>query len=297
MPESRRIFSVVIPFRDRKGRIESAIQSVLEQESPAAEIELLAINDRSRDGGPESIQSRFGDRVILLDNARKPGAQGARNTGIERARGDFIAFLDSDDIWLPGKIASHIRVFDGGADFHCTGWIEEEGLIRKKVSLGAPNAFKPFYGVLARPGPMFQGMSIKRSIVSVSGLLDEETLSHQEWDAALTFLANASAPVFTEDPGFHYFRPSSGGISNHFRNAYLGYRHVLFKRKDAWGGLTAGELDHHFRTLLRRGAMVGFDSVEEDFMMISRKSIGDRVIYNLPALFRLYRRFFRKKRL
>jgi len=94
--------TVVIPVHDRPEALNRALMSVLAQESPAS-IEILVIDDAST--VPVSVE-RQGVRVVRHPVNR--GAAGARNTGMREARGEFIAFLDSDDIWEPGKLANQL---------------------------------------------------------------------------------------------------------------------------------------------------------------------------------------------
>ena len=100
--------SVIIPAYCAASTIGRAVESVLAQTAPAAEI--LVIDD----GSPDDLGAalvKYGDRVTLI---RKPngGAASARNLGIERAQGDFIAFLDADDYWAPNKLQRQLILFE-----------------------------------------------------------------------------------------------------------------------------------------------------------------------------------------
>jgi glycosyltransferase involved in cell wall biosynthesis len=92
--------SVVIPAYNAEKHIARAIESVLAQTRAADDV--IVVDDGSSDGTAEVIRS-FGDRVILIQQ-ENAGASVARNAGIEAATGDWIAFLDGDDEWLPGKL-------------------------------------------------------------------------------------------------------------------------------------------------------------------------------------------------
>ena len=92
--------SVVIPTHDRPAMLREAIGSALIQTYPPLEIIVV-------DNGPQrqaaAIAAEFGGRVILIRSS-VPGPSASRNAGIERARGDHIAFLDDDDLWHPEKL-------------------------------------------------------------------------------------------------------------------------------------------------------------------------------------------------
>jgi len=99
--------SVVIPVRNRESRIGRAIESVLAQTVPAAEI--IVIDDASTDGTAGVVQS-YGERVRLV-RRNGGGAYAARNAAIRVATSPLVAFLDSDDAWLPRKLESQLPLF------------------------------------------------------------------------------------------------------------------------------------------------------------------------------------------
>lgn len=99
--------SVIIPAYRAAATIGRAVQSVLAQTVRPDEI--LVIDDGSPDDLAAAL-AEFGDRVTLIRKANG-GAASARNLGIERATGDFIAFLDADDYWSPTKLEQQLRIF------------------------------------------------------------------------------------------------------------------------------------------------------------------------------------------
>ncbi len=103
MSEAPRITGV-IPVRDRAALVGRAIDSVLAQEGPS--FELIVVDDGSTDATP-AVLSGYGERIVAV-RQDPTGRSAARNAGIERARGEWIAFLDSDDAWLPGKLARQL---------------------------------------------------------------------------------------------------------------------------------------------------------------------------------------------
>ena len=99
------LISVIMPAYNALPYIDQAIRSVLDQDYP--NIELIVVDDGSRDGTPE-LAEQFGDRVKVL-RQKNAGPAAARNKGIAASRGDFIAFLDADDVWLPGKASMQVQ--------------------------------------------------------------------------------------------------------------------------------------------------------------------------------------------
>lgn len=106
--------SVVIPTYDRPDFLRSAVRSVLEQDYPGR-VEALVVFDGCEPVEIPAPDSRAERAVVVLRNTRKPGALGARNTGILAADGDVVAFLDDDDEWLPSKLSRQIDVLTSGS--------------------------------------------------------------------------------------------------------------------------------------------------------------------------------------
>ena len=102
------LVSTIIPTYNRSQDVVVAVQSALDQTYPADLHEILVIDDGSTDDTAE-VLARFGDRIRYV---RKPngGVSAARNHGIDLARGEAIAFLDSDDTWAPDKIARQVAL-------------------------------------------------------------------------------------------------------------------------------------------------------------------------------------------
>ncbi len=101
--------SVLIDTHNHERFIETAINSVLEQDFPAPEREIIVVDDGSTDGTAEIVR-RYAPQVRLV--AKKNGGQAsAFNAGIPECRGEMIVFLDGDDWWTPGKLRKVAQVF------------------------------------------------------------------------------------------------------------------------------------------------------------------------------------------
>jgi glycosyltransferase involved in cell wall biosynthesis len=107
---SQRRLSVVIPTWNRAGLVCEAVESALGQ--VGGELEVIVVDDGSSDGTAELIERRFGKAVKLLQMATRSGVGAARNEGVRQATGDLLAFLDSDDLWLPGKLQAELEVLE-----------------------------------------------------------------------------------------------------------------------------------------------------------------------------------------
>lgn len=121
--------SVVIPAYNAAWCVRKAIDSVLAQDF--RDRELIVVNDGSTDGTLAVLRT-YGNAIRVLDQ-RNGGMSNARNTGIRAARGEFLAFLDSDDCWLPGKLSSQVELLRKRPDLgfcSCAARVEDmDGLV------------------------------------------------------------------------------------------------------------------------------------------------------------------------
>ncbi len=103
------VVSVLMPALDATQTIEAAIESVFADERVPAEI--LVIDDGSSDGTLDMIEKMGDERVRLLHTGgHRLGANAGRNVGLDAARGEWVAFLDPDDTWLPGRMSELLSV-------------------------------------------------------------------------------------------------------------------------------------------------------------------------------------------
>jgi glycosyltransferase involved in cell wall biosynthesis len=101
--------SVIIPTYNRLSMLKEAVQSVLIQDLD--DFELIVVDDGSTDGTSEEMK-QYGGRVKVIEHTENRGVSAARNKGIFHARGKYIAFLDSDDLWVKGKLKIQVAFLD-----------------------------------------------------------------------------------------------------------------------------------------------------------------------------------------
>jgi teichuronic acid biosynthesis glycosyltransferase TuaG len=113
--------SVIIPSYNSSKYIEESVGSVVSQDYK--DIEVIVVDDCSDDTSCEIVKkmATHDHRIILLRLEVRSGAAVARNKGIEFSSGKYIAFLDADDVWLPGKLTAQVQAMqDTGAVLSCT---------------------------------------------------------------------------------------------------------------------------------------------------------------------------------
>ncbi len=114
--------TVVIPAYNCAATVAETLDSVLAQDHPHTEV--VVVNDGSKDHTLDVLRG-YGERIRVIDQPNA-GPPAARNTGIAAARGEYVAFLDADDVWVQGKLSAQARHLDANPDVGtvCTTWTE-----------------------------------------------------------------------------------------------------------------------------------------------------------------------------
>ena len=180
--------SVIIPTHNRAHTISQAIESVLKQSLPPTEI--IIIDDGSTDGTAELVQNKFPNCRYL--HQQNQGVSSARNSGISAASGEWLAFLDSDDEWMPDKLAAQASALECNPEAHLCH--TEEIWIRngKRVNQMKKHA--------KRGGWIFQhclplcaispsSVIIHHSLFEAVGLFDEKLPACEDYDLWLRICA------------------------------------------------------------------------------------------------------------
>ncbi len=160
------LVSVIIPTRNRAHLVNRAVQSVLSQSYP--HVECIVVDDGSTDDTPAVLQG-WGDAILTVYQAHQ-GVAAARNRGGACAKGRLIAFLDSDDEWLPSKLERQLELFCGT----CHHFICHTDELWLRDNQPVPQKKKH-----RKQGGRFFERALKRCLISPSsvvlsrGLLDE----------------------------------------------------------------------------------------------------------------------------
>jgi glycosyltransferase involved in cell wall biosynthesis len=193
--------NVVIPVWNRAHVIGRAIGSVVGQDLPADDwsVEVLVVDDGSTDD-LAGVLRRFGPQVRCIRHERNAGAATARNTGIMAAKCDYLAFLDSDDVWLPNKLAKQIAFMRSvGHAVSCTA-------CRLARPGRAPIAWPRYkddiltvadavWGCYLSPGTT---MVCEPRIFAEVGLFDTNLQRHEDWDWLLRLTARYDVAYLPE---------------------------------------------------------------------------------------------------
>ena len=191
--------SVVIPTRNRWGFLSRAVRSVLAQEG--VDLELIVVDDGSTDETPGRLAAVNDSRVRVLRNGESGGVARARNTGMAAAKGEWIAWLDDDDLWAPHKLRGQLDAATSDrADFvWCDALvINSDG---KVVGLEPGPDPSEFASRLRTRNPMPGGCSsamARTEVVRAAGGFDESLHVVADWDYWIRLVAHARLAAIHE---------------------------------------------------------------------------------------------------
>jgi len=210
--------SVVIPTFNRKELIFQALDSVARQTRPP--LEVIVVDDCSSDGTVDALSAaRFPFPVHVVSLATNQGPAAARNAGILKARGRYIAFLDSDDAWLPEKLERQVALLESLPGRDATVLYSQVRLQRRHEVLLRPVRAKA------------TGETIAEYVFVNGGYLDQNTIMlptafaravmyradmrlHEDWDFYLRLEEQGAAFVMVDMPlGITYDNSTSGRAS------------------------------------------------------------------------------------
>jgi glycosyltransferase involved in cell wall biosynthesis len=197
--------SVVIPTYNRPRATDVAVGRVRAQALPPDwSVEIVVVDDGSSE--PPLLNN-----VRLVRHDRNRGAAAARNTGIANAAGAYIAFLDSDDVWLPGKLAAQISAMDAnGWAASCTSYVLAKQGQREIVSPRYPTMAlgldELVWGCFVSPGST---LICRREVFDEVGVFDTTLPRLEDWDWLLRYVARYPLGFLAEP--LARIEPSSGG--------------------------------------------------------------------------------------
>jgi glycosyltransferase involved in cell wall biosynthesis len=191
--------SVVIPVYNRRALVSRATRSVLAQ--TYSDYEILVVDDGSQDGSAAGVRSAFGDSVRLLQSKTNRGVSAARNLAIGQAAGQWLAFLDSDDEWLPDKLERQMAALEEADMLVCH---TEEIWVRNGVRVNAHKHHKKYGGEIflqALPLCVMSPSSIviHRDVFNAIGLFDEALPACEDYDLFLRLTCRYPV-IFLDQP-------------------------------------------------------------------------------------------------
>jgi len=227
-----KLISVIIPAYNTAHLIGRSIKSVLSQ--TYQNFEIIVVDDGSTDELNEVVTAFNDNRIQYIRHEVNRGGSAARNTGVQNAKGNYIAFLDSDDEWLPEKLEKQIKVFQStssniGVVYTGWRWIRDKDniIIQEKIPIYRGDVSRIILeedGIGSLSTPL-----VKKDILTSIGGLDEKLPSRQDWDLWIRLSKVCEMDFVPEILVNYYLR--SGSISTNVYNKIYGTEQVLEKYK------------------------------------------------------------------
>lgn len=231
--------SVIIPTFKRPVELERALRSVLEQSY--RDIEVIVVDDNPPDSPErrrtEELIGRTPGPLRHLKNSMPRGGAGARNAGIEAARGQFIAFLDDDDQWLPGKLQKQMELFEELPAEVCsvdTGFYEidqRRGTSRTVLPALRGEIFEALLVKHKGRAPKLSTMVCRTAALREVEGFDEALPSRQDLDLYLR-LARHYRFEYIAEPLANKYIHNAGRISSVSTNKINGFEMLYRKYRD-----------------------------------------------------------------
>ncbi|MBW1910406.1 MAG: glycosyltransferase [Deltaproteobacteria bacterium] len=186
--------SVIIPTFNRAGKVVRAISSVLSQ--TFTDLEIIIVDDGSMDGTKDTL-AKFRNKIKYIYHSLNLGVSAARNSGIKKSTAPFISFLDSDDYWLPEKLAEQIAFFERNPNAPACQteeiWIRNGRRVNPRKIHRKPSGdiFEPSLKLcLVSPSAVI----LKRVLLEEVGLFDEDLPACEDY--ALWLRISCRYPVY-----------------------------------------------------------------------------------------------------
>lgn len=227
--------SVVIPAFKRADTIAAAIRSVTDQ--TYGDLEIIVVDDHSEDATVEVVESLGDDRIRVLSHEVNRGGNAARATGIAAARGEFLAFLDADDVWYPKKLELQIRALDAaGSDAGLSyTWFDQELTTGELVPGGCSTAAGRDTPALLRGNAVgtFSTVVVRRAAIDQAGGPDPTLPACQDWEFYLR-LNRVTSIVPVPEVLVRYWRGDEDPhrISSNPARVAAGHREVYRRYRD-----------------------------------------------------------------
>ena len=220
------LVSIITPTYNCASFVLKTIDSVLSQTYKS--FELIIIDDCSTDNTVNIIESYKDPRIVLLKNKENSGAAYSRNRGINAAKGDYIAFLDGDDIWSPNKLEKQLKfMIDNNYGFSYTNFntVDENGHLEKYYFTG--------------PKKVTHKMFIKSNYIGCSTAMYKRDIFpdleispeiKKRNDYALWLLISTKSDCFLLDDCLASYRINNSGLSKTRKSKLLKHHRIVFEK-------------------------------------------------------------------
>ena len=229
------LVSIVIPAYQSARWVRDAVASALAQTHPSCEV--IVVDDGSTDGTAALLAAAFADAIQIVQQPNR-GLAAARNTGLRRARGEYVQFLDADDVLLPDKIATQVAAFGRAPDvdvaFCDFAWLVEGRTQLADMPVPEIVDGHALHALLGRNFIVCHAALVRTAALQRAGGFDETLSACEDYDLWLR-LAGAGSR-FLHTPGkLALYRRTPGSMSAQSERQFSATADVLAKAER--GGL------------------------------------------------------------
>ena len=225
------LVSIIMPSYNTAKFIAETIKSVLSQ--TYTNWELIIVDDCSKDNTDEVVESFDDERIKYIKNEKNSGAAVSRNRALREAKGRWIAFLDSDDLWLPEKLEKQIAFMENnGYSFSYTKYSEID---EESKPLGVNVSGPVCISKTGMYNYCWPGCLTVMYDASVVGLVQIEDIKKNN-DYAIWLKVCQKAKCYFLNENLARYRKRKGSISNHSYTALVKWHYKLYReaeKKDA----------------------------------------------------------------
>ncbi len=221
------LVSIIMPSYNTAKYIKNSIQSVINQ--TYTNWELIIVDDCSTDNTDEVVNDIIDDRIHYIKNEKNSGAAVSRNRALREAKGKWIAFLDSDDLWMPQKLNEQIRFMkDNNYHFSYTNYEEiDEQSNRLGCTVTGPKKITKT-GMYNYCWPGCLTVMYDAEYIGLIQIADIKKNN----DYAMWLKVCKKSNCYLLDKTLAQYRKRSGSISNHSYVKLIKYHYLLYKEAE-----------------------------------------------------------------
>ncbi|WP_179068215.1 glycosyltransferase family 2 protein [Nostoc sp. C052] len=261
--------SVIIPVYNSEGSVAKTLQSVVAQ--TYHDFEIIIVDDGSTDKSID-ICKQFHDSRIKIVHQQNRGLAGARNTGIRHAQGEYLAFVDSDDLWLPEKLEKHLQHFERspevGVSFSRSSLIDDQGKPLGIYQMPKLTDIRPEYLFCRNPISNGSSVVIRRAVLQAIKFqdnlygevedfyFDDSFRQSEDIECWLRIALQTSWKIEGIPEALTLYRVNMGGLSANILKQYESWERILVKTQvynpefvELWGNKARA---YQLRYLARR---------------------------------------------
>jgi glycosyltransferase involved in cell wall biosynthesis len=255
------LLSIIIPIYNVEKYIDRCLQSIFSQNVSAKDFEVICVNDGTPDNSMQIVK-RYAEKYSNLHIINQPnqGLSVARNSGMAKAKGDYLWFVDSDDSVSPTSISEVIELINSGLDVDFISFdnIEIRSDVQTYRSTFTKNTYQKYYGKIhdgyffcrKLPTGLSQKNLFSRKFLSDNKLTFTPGIFHEDQDFLVRCYSKAKKILPVHKAWYNYYIRTSGSITSTFKIKRF---YDILKVIDAFNRLSAESNDYKEITVLQEG--------------------------------------------